>query len=543
MPPEPLSRNTYHGTGVHISNSEFQNVNKRGLMKTENSEKSGSQGSTAKTSQCVSLPFKYDLGRVASRMMDDLTREGFVQDRRWHLKKYKQCFLHRDGFDWLVDHFKREDSLSCPHSVDNGDGMRSSDTVCSSFTTMEAYLEDVKVKAERLGNLLIAAGYISHVYDEHKFNAANRTKVLFFRFHAERIRRQNISAQTGVPLKVLASQSALTPQSALTTQTYLPHQHAFIQPQQPLPHKILTHNAMHTHNHYHYQDQGPSDKPQVLILPDIDKPQSPLNIPDERQRAEIDLLQAAIDNLDEGSDEVQQIEEERAAIALLQAEMERFQIGNQHQFTPEHSPVLYNSSQCPDLVYVLDDTPHDEISVVSMNSYISTISSKLLACDPNRQVDVGLLSIARDMHSDMTVLKQIKDRMWHLKVYKKCFLHEEALDWLAKQTRFYYYSTLDKDERPMSDDQAIQVAARVANLLIYHGYVSHVCKHHIFRPNITTALYFRFHIHFMRGDSRHINFGRVLETEVESLQRQIFVRETNVVLQGGPIRRLLPPPI
>ena len=445
-------------------------------------------------------------------MMDDLIREGLVQDRRWHLINYKQCFLHRDGFDWLVDHVKREESMPSPSSVEDTNAMKTTVSVCSSFTAMEAYLEELRIKAERLGNLLIAAGYISHVCDEHKFSAANRLKLLFFRFNEERIRRQSETLRR--QSQVLRRQSQVLRRSSAN----------------------LTSNSPHI------------DKPQPKPKIDIPIPfhsQPSFNYPDERQQVEIDLLEAVIDELEDASDS-QQLEEERAALALLRAEVDRLHISNSDQYSPELAPFM--SEGCPNLVYVPNDRPYDEVSAMSLASQIASqgfniISRKMLACDPNREVDAGLLSIARDMHRDMTVLKQIRDRLWHLKVYKKCFLHEEALDWLAKQTRFYYYSTLDKDERPMSDDQAIQVAARVANLLIYHGYVSHVCKHHIFRPNITTALYFRFHIHFMRGDSRHINFGRVLETEVESLQRQIFVRETNVVLQGGPIRRLLPPPI
>jgi len=496
MPPGLNHQNNSRGTGLTTIKPNVQKETQREPKKEELKKKNGSLDSSSNTPKCGPRAFKYDLGLVAMHMMDDLIREGLVQDRRWHLINYKQCFFHRDGFDWLVDHVKREESMPSPSSVEDTNAMKTTVSVCSSFTAMEAYLEELRVKAERLGNLLIAAGYISHVCDEHKFSAANRLKLLFFRFNEERIRRQS---------ETLRRQSQVLRRSSAN----------------------LTSNSPHI------------DKPQPKPKIDIPIPfhsQPSFNYPDERQQVEIDLLEAVIDELEDASDS-QQLEEERAALALLRAEVDRLHISNSDQYSPELAPFM--SEGCPNLVYVPNDRPYDEVSAMSLASQIASqgfniISRKMLACDPNREVDAGLLSIARDMHRDMTVLKQIRDRLWHLKVYKKCFLHEEALDWLATQVRFFNYSLLDEDERPLSEEQANQVAARVGNLLIYHGYLSHVCKQHIFRANATNFLFFRFQNHLIAADSIIANFSKMHEKDVKRLQRDIFTRETNVILDGGP---------
>ena len=146
----------------------------------------------------------------------------------------------------------------------------------------------------------------------------------------------------------------------------------------------------------------------------------------------------------------------------------------------------------------------------------------------NSQVEVAVLSLAMQLQKDFQTHKKIKDRMWMLKIYKKCFLHNEALEWLAYNVRVRYQNQYGQSRLPVSEAQALHVAARLGNLLINHGYASHVCHDHLFSTDLNVVLFFRFHDYFMEEDLNSIG---VLTNEQNARKLQaLFVAMTAIEL-------------
>jgi len=394
-----------------------------------------------------SLPFKYDILRLAHQMQSDLTFCGFVQDRRVHLKIYKDCFLHQDGLRWLVDRIVKLEQISS-NTINSSRNIKSGRaSFYASFTTMESYLEELKNKAARLGNLFIAAGYISHVTDSYQFSVSHTSKTLYFRFHPETIQRQQSVDRVRLPPTKYPGSLARSSR----------------EPRVKRGHNLQT------------------DKED-----DLDK---------------------------------------------------------DHRFLCKRSMSFSNGR--PSLIVIKkNDSPQDALSVMSLLSHVSTASSgskKGPLYNPNRIVDLGLLSLVRDLQNDMKFLKQIKDRIWHLILYRKCFLHDQAMEWLTRQTRIHYsflreHGTDEEvDSIPLSltNEQAQEIGARIGNLLIQHGYVSHVCSRHTFRASENAFLFFRFQNNFIDTDYTQVNLGQLKERDIEDFQNELFWRETRVVLAGG----------
>jgi hypothetical protein len=108
-----------------------------------------------------------DLLLMADQMRTDMTSKEQIENRKWHLKTYKQCFLHDDGMAWL------RQQVMVIEEKDN----RST----SSRTPLDkASLEE---KAAQLGNLMIEAGYMSHVKDTRHHFKPRREATLFFKFY------------------------------------------------------------------------------------------------------------------------------------------------------------------------------------------------------------------------------------------------------------------------------------------------------------------------------------------------------------------------
>ena len=366
------------------------------------------------------------LVRLVSQMRDDMTKEGLIQDRRFHLKKYSQCFLHRDGFDWLVDKIiKMDDSISKLH-LSSGEQTIGTSSVCSSFTTLEAHLEDLKLKATRLGNLFIKEGYILHVGEPKKFSADHKTKVLYFRFCSVKI--------------------------------------------------------MHSHS-----DAKASFAP----------------IP--RNKAE--------------------------------EEAEK-QNGKQENGIKDFSSSHCSSGVYPPLICVPDGGLHaDAISVLSQATQISAPdkSNSSSLCNSDREIDLAILSVIRNMRSDFLSVKNIKDRISHLKIIKRCFMHDDALDWISRQVRVHFYllqeQNTDKDTVfLLSTKHAEQVAARIGNLLIHHGFIDPVCRNDIFHPYQKNALFFRFQDRVIEDECIRKDFGLATEKTIKAMQMEFFSRLTFLVL-------------
>lgn len=375
----------------------------------------------------------YNIMRLAHQMQDDLTQEGLVIDRRWHLRIYKQCFLHRDGMKWLVDQVIKLEELyvaQCPKE----------NALRTSFACMEDYLRNLEIKAACLGNLMIQAGFISHVCFDHQFSIAHKNRTLFFRFHTDCIQRQ---------------QSLMQPS--------------------PLPPSLH-----HQHNHHYKQHIHDPLYPTGILPP-------PKNYFDCDERSVMSL------------------------------------------------------GSRPALIQVFTGDTGDAASVVSLITQATGVScTETTTYDSTREVDIGLLSIARDLYSDLKFMRHIKDRVLHLKVYKKCFLRGNAMEWLVRQVRIHYnHLIIDHEDchcdgtplpQLLSDEHAEMAAARIGNLMIQDGYISHVCNKHTFRANVRDELFFKFHMKVLDGDARKVNLFYEKEDEIDALQDDIFWRETKVIL-------------
>lgn len=151
------------------------------------------------------------------------------------------------------------------------------------------------------------------------------------------------------------------------------------------------------------------------------------------------------------------------------------------------------------------------------------------------EVNVALLSIARDLQNDLRCLKKLKDRMWCCKIYHNCFLHKDAMDWFIKEADSHYYAHIRErlafKAEDLGDDQAKHVASNLGNLMIQHGYLSHVCHDHLFDPkDINTPMIFRFCDHVMDDDYHKCSFSTFGERDVQNLQKELWFRITSDAL-------------
>ena len=158
----------------------------------------------------------------------------------------------------------------------------------------------------------------------------------------------------------------------------------------------------------------------------------------------------------------------------------------------------------------------------------------------HRAVDVASLALARDMQNEFRSLKKIKDRSKHYKVYPRCFLRSDAMDWLVAQVKSH-----NAPETPLSEEQAIEIAALLGNELINQGYLSHVSNEHLFDPTDShSVLFFRFHEHFMDSNYKRCSFGSLTERDTDQLQSELFARFTQQVVpeanMAKPERTALP---
>ena len=108
-------------------------------------------------------------------------REGLrvrTYDRRWrNLKVYKQCFLHSDAVQWMVEYYLQKNAMSEAPENAGVEG-----TTCSTTDAAVSYEESA---VDEL-NKLIDAGYIHHVCNEHKF-VVGESATLYFRFQNDSI--------------------------------------------------------------------------------------------------------------------------------------------------------------------------------------------------------------------------------------------------------------------------------------------------------------------------------------------------------------------
>jgi hypothetical protein len=410
----------------------------------------------------VPLQSVMDVMTLAHEMQDGMLRQGLVKDRKWHLKTYKNCFLHQDALRWLVDKILVMEQSSGEITGGGAGGVGAeAASVCSSFTSMENYLDELKVKAARLGNLMIKAEYLTHVCDDHQFDVNHKSKTLFFRFHIETAVRQleNIPEQGQGSVKSRHSMSIAASIFKRNTDTASAEKH---------PHST------------------------------------------SESKAKL-----------EGASEV--------------------------------------SNTAPSPVVEVDTrTPGDEVSVMTMLTSMSNASSGAsmkssadssaeTSYDPDRVVDKGLFSIVIDLYRDLRFLKKIKDRNFQRKIYKYCFLHEDCMEWLSRQVQIQYQAGREApekkgetnfDETPWPDvltkEQSEEIAARIGNLMIQHGYVSNVRGHHLFRPNLESMLFFKFRETLIAMDYEKSNIGRYSDTHIDNLQQASFERETRTTLMSLP---------
>ena len=103
-------------------------------------------------------------------------REGLrsrTVDRRWrNLKVYKQCFLHSDAVQWMVEFLQRNAMPEAPESA----GVEG--TTAAGVSYEESAVATL--------NQLINAGYLHHVCNEHKF-VVGESATLYFRFQNDNI--------------------------------------------------------------------------------------------------------------------------------------------------------------------------------------------------------------------------------------------------------------------------------------------------------------------------------------------------------------------
>ena len=137
-----------------------------------------------------------------------------------------------------------------------------------------------------------------------------------------------------------------------------------------------------------------------------------------------------------------------------------------------------------------------------------------------------LLSLALDMRSGLK--SHTYDRRWrNLKVYKQCFLHSDAVEWMTE----YLQSSSESSSSPQAPETAIpesieELAVSKLNDLIDAGYVHHVCNEHRFVVNEPATLYFRFQNANMEADMRSIRRRKAVLGELYGGVSSVISEET-----------------
>ncbi|XP_013060802.2 DEP domain-containing mTOR-interacting protein-like isoform X1 [Biomphalaria glabrata] len=86
----------------------------------------------------------YGIFIIGEQIRLQMQQQGLIRDRRYHLRKFKNCFVARDAIDWLL----------------------------------KMYHVQSRVEAVRAMQILLQNGMIHHVVDDHEFKDQN----LFYRF-------------------------------------------------------------------------------------------------------------------------------------------------------------------------------------------------------------------------------------------------------------------------------------------------------------------------------------------------------------------------
>lgn len=120
-------------------------------------------------------------------------------------------------------------------------------------------------------------------------------------------------------------------------------------------------------------------------------------------------------------------------------------------------------------------------------------------------VDSEVLLLVKQMRQDFKVSGKVRDRKYHLKTYKQCFLHDDAMKWLMGQVAVLEKGPDGTRVSPIvrNIDALEQKAAQVGNLLVDAGYVSHVVDQHRFKPNRKDSLFFKFENNIIDCDLKH----------------------------------------
>jgi len=563
--------------------------------------------------------FKYDIIGMVRQMHSDMIREGLIQDRRWHLKMYKSCFLHKDGLRWLIDQVLKLERDNPASSSSSSHGRHSlgrlslghqnfddESSVCSSFTRMERHVTDMKQRAVRLGNLMISAGYISHVCDEHVFDLGKLNQTLFFRFHADTFQRQaciqsvqestirrslqdtlpSFSASVRSMGKTVSNQSR--GQGSTTSQSLERNQESIRTRLQDL---VTTSNMYETssrtsldrepvrrrrsqveasvHSRLQYNQASSSRSrldPEGSRKSRLDDDAHSLNrsLYASRSRLEPEAPPKSRSQIQEDNrtksigTHIPTNRSTTKSISALERSPVEFQSLNgspsksssrsgskfketcsQEEFFEEASFEMDEQNFLP-FCYVVENNAPDSVSVMSaLSSATSNSSSKgTLDINTNREVDIALLSMARDFYTDFVALKKIKDRMYHLKVFKKCILHDDAMEWLARHVRIRHLDSLDNSMPTLSWEEAEEVAARLGNAMIRDGYISHVLKHCAFQPNVRTMVFFKFHNKLIERDLHQLALRGICEEDIDRLQKEWIQKEIEKTFVSGVVTGL-----
>lgn len=113
---------------------------------------------------------------------------------------------------------------------------------------------------------------------------------------------------------------------------------------------------------------------------------------------------------------------------------------------------------------------------------------------------------------------EIKDRWYHLKVYKKCFIASELVTWIL----VYFGDKLNNDR-----SKATQVAQELMNM----GYIHHVLRHHDFKDEY---LFFRLDRDAQDYDAFALNLSNKKMPYVSKIHMTELIQELRVLLL--PIR-------
>lgn len=133
-----------------------------------------------------------------------------------------------------------------------------------------------------------------------------------------------------------------------------------------------------------------------------------------------------------------------------------------------------------------------------------------------------LLSLAVEMRSGLQ--SRTHDRRWrNLKVYKQCFLHSDAVEWM---TNYLQNQQSSFDPETAGPESIEDLAVSKLNDLVDAGYVHHVCNEHRFVVNEGATLYFRFQNDNIDADTRSIRRKKEVLGELYGGVSSVISEET-----------------